>query len=616
MCGITGIYSKMPIQNLAAKTRQVMQAIAHRGPDGEGLFVSKDGRISFGHKRLAIIDPNLAAQPMNFVERGLTITFNGCIYNYIELRAELQGHDYHFKTNSDTEVILKAYAHWGTECVKKFNGIWAFAIWDAHQHILFCSRDRMGVKPFFYFLKKELFLFCSEIKGILQSGFYQAEVNHEALQNYLAFQFYMEDETLFKGVKELKPGYNLIFKGRNCIVESYWDMKEICEVNKTESEFTEELENILTDSIRLNLRADVKIGAFLSGGLDSSAIVCYAKKLMPHLDLKIFSGAFNEGSLYDETKYSKIIAQETGYEHTISYFNEIDFAKNIQKIIWHMDQPQAGPGVFPQYLISKEASKQVKVVLGGQGGDEVFVGYVRYLMLMLSRKFKGVNIEAETLKIKSNPYLRNYENTFMNFMKKVNSGVLQYPENYFHLINKNACFEEGLYKNSVSQFMRLFSSLAGAGLKKALLFDLKTNLKALLAIEDRVTMAFGLESRVPLLDYRIVEWMLSIPEKIFFKNQEPKFLFKQAIKHCVPEKILNRQDKMGFPVPLNQWGKTMLKEFITDTLSSPKALQRNIFSKQYIEEQLCHSTEFGRELWGILSLELWFQTFIDQKFVQ
>ncbi len=302
------------------------------------------------------------------------IVQNGEIYNYLELREELSVEGHHFKTNSDTEVILHLYEKYGTDCTDKLNGMFAFAIWDNNKKVLFISRDRFGVKPLYYYIDKKRFVFASEIKAILSADNLKAHLNPEGLNDYLAFQFCIGDKTFFQGIKKLLPGHKLIIENKEVKIKKYWDLDFTIDTRHKEGYFTQKLKTLIENAVSINLRSDVSVGAHLSGGMDSSAIVCCASSFL-NTQLKTFTGAFKEGKEFDETRYARIVSRFRKTLHHEIFINPGDFIKSFHKIIYFLDEPVAGPGVLPQYFVSKLASKQVKVVLGGQGGDEILGSY-------------------------------------------------------------------------------------------------------------------------------------------------------------------------------------------------------------------------------------------------
>jgi len=632
MCGLVGVIGGSFNHNeRMARVERMKTSLAHRGPDGEGVYADPEGfPVAFGHKRLAIIDPEHGGQPMTTSDGMITLIFNGAIYNYLELRRELISKNHNIHTYSDTEVILHSYTEWGEKCVERFNGMFALAIWDKRNNILFCARDRIGIKPFYYYKDGEVFAFGSEIKAILAGGFTSARINPNALQDYLTFQFYLGGKTLFSGIQELEPGHTLSVKPNGDSlkfqIRKYWDVEYDIDDKHDEDYFVDFLSYLIDDAVRIQLRSDVPIGAHLSGGLDSSAIVCIASSLLEGIGFKTFTGAFREGSDFDETTYARTVADFAGSEYHEIYIPGEEFSGALTKLIYHMDHPLAGPGLFPQYYVSKLASEHVKVVLGGQGGDELFIGYARYLVAYLEKCISGAIYQtADTPKyavslasiIPNLPVLQKYAPMLQMFWSE---GLFEEPDRrYFRLIDRSEgmrrLFAKDIFSEGYSSFNTYREIFNKEGLhsfiNRMTYFDIKGSLPALLHVEDRTSMAVSLESRVPLLDHRIIELMAKMPPNIKFSQGRMKHLLKEAVKNKVPEAILGRKDKMGFPVPLNQWYDGVAKEFVIDTLTSQRARQRGIYDVKAVKKFISEEKMFGRVVWGILCMELWHLVFVD-----
>ena len=629
MCGIAAIVGPGSAAKAACVGR-MLAAMAHRGPDGEGLWASPSGSAILGHRRLSIIDPQGGHQPMSNEDGTVWVTFNGCIYNYQDLAGELRLHGHVFRTHCDTEVTLHAYEQWGPECVERFNGMWGLAIWDEKAQTLFCSRDRVGVKPFYYTWDGHTLGLASEIKALLAAGLVQARTSPAALRQYLTFQFCLDDRTLFEGVHRLEPGHNLVYHlgSEGPQVRRYWDIGFQIDEEHDEAYFVDHLRLLLEDSVRLRLRADVPLGAHLSGGLDSSSIVGLMRALLGAAPIKTFTGAFAGGEAYDETPHARHVAKSAGAEYLEIYLTPQHFRDSIEKIVHAMDEPAAGPGVFPQYWVSELASRHVKVVLGGQGGDEIFLGYARYLVAYLEECIKGAIEDTAhrgryiaTLEsiVGSLPSLASYVPMLKTFWK---DGLFDAPaRRYFRLMDRFAESSSLLTEEAraaidpeqtFGEFHAIFESHgAAAKINRIFCFDLRTHLQSLLHVEDRTSMAWGLESRVPLLDYRLIELMTAVPPIIKFRDGRLKSLFLQAVRNFVPPAILARRDKMGFPVPLNQWLAGDLKDFTADCLLSRSCRERGLFDPKAIERAISGQSAFGRSIWGALCLELWHRQFID-----
>ncbi|WP_218814791.1 asparagine synthase (glutamine-hydrolyzing) [Rickettsiella endosymbiont of Dermanyssus gallinae] len=628
MCGIAGIVDLKEKENLAISIESMKKTIRHRGPDGHATYIDEKYGIALGHQRLSILDLQGGKQPFISENGRYSLVFNGEIYNYLALRRDLIKEHYPISSHSDTEVIIYAYEKWGLECLYHLRGMFAFALWDNKKKILFCARDRLGIKPFYFFSNQQQFIFASEIKGILASDRVGAELNDLGLSDYITFQFCLGDQTLFKNIKKLEPGYYLTVSVNentlNIEHKQYWDIDYTAHDVITEPYYIDRLGGLLDESINLHLQADVPLGAHLSGGLDSSAVVCLASRRHKTPDsFKTFTGFFPIDSQYDESPYANQVASHVGSQHHEIALSEIDLASILPELIHFMDEPAAGPGLIPQYYVSKFAADHVKVVLGGQGGDELFIGYARYLIAYLEKCLSSAisNKTAAneiTLGCIANnlSLLSNYKGMLKNFFEKKFFG--DEDENYFHLIdrknNQDEIYLDSYYKatDCFSRFKKIFNHKNESSLlNKMLYFDLKTSLPALLQVEDRMSMAVSLESRVPLLDHRLVEFSASIPDKIKFASGKTKHIFREAIKHHIPESIVKRKDKMGFPVPLSEWFYGKQHGFIQDILLSKKAKERGILNISKLKKVFKNKEPINRSIWGALCLELWFLKFID-----
>lgn len=630
MCGIVGIMGGGSSATEAKnRIKQMQQMLQHRGPDDEGIYIHPQNKpIYLGHSRLAIIDPEHGKQPMTTPDGRVTVIFNGAIYNYLELRRELISRSHGIHSFSDTEVILYAYLEWGESCINKFHGMFAFALWDNDKQILFCARDRIGIKPFYFYHDGKTLVFASEIKAILASGYVDAVPNSAALQDYITFQFSLQEKTLFKDINKLEPGHYFVAKLENdkvkLIAKQYWDVVYNVEEGRSESYFVDHLTALIEDSIHQHLRSDVPLGAHLSGGMDSSAVACMSAQKLQGVSFKTFTGAFNEGPQFDETVYAKQVAKFIGADYNEVYIQNHDLNHLLPKLIYHMDEPVAGPGLIPQYYVSELAARHVKVVLGGQGGDEIFVGYARYLVAYLEKclqnqvfQDKHADSSISLASILPNlGLLKNYKPMLQHFWR---DGLFGADDSrYFRLIDRgegmNELFAPEVFKDysSFESYQQIFNREGlNSLIDKMTYFDLKGSLPALLQVEDRTSMAVSVESRVPLLDHRLVEFMATVPPEIKFANGNSKHLFKNTLKNVLPKEILERKDKMGFPVPLNQWFKNELKDFVADVLFSQRAKERGIYNIKKIEDAYNKETQFGRISWGLLCLELWHRVYVD-----
>jgi len=625
MCGICGVINKkmQQLPSVQATVDVMNRLIAHRGPDGEGIWIHPNEFLGFGHRRLSIIDLSTGDQPMRD-QYGNWITYNGEIYNYIELREEI-GSD-QFKTASDTEVILMAYRKWGKDCVNHFRGMFSFALWDEENKQLFCARDRFGIKPFCYYENGPNFYFASEVKAILP--FVQdIRTNPEALKEYLTFQFCLDGKTPFERIYELQPAHTLIIKNGRIFVEKYWEVYFEPDLSHTFNYFKNHLQELIQESVSIHTRSDVPIGSYLSGGMDSSAVACLASSKNPD-EFMGFIGKFKEGPEFDESAYAREVAKKSKFPLKEKIITADEFVENIRNVIYHMDYPAAGPGSFPQYMVSQMAAKHRKVVLGGQGGDEIFGGYARYLIAYFEQCIKaaidgtmnnGNFIVTYESIIPNLASLRNYKPLLQKFWRDELFAPMD--RRYFRLVNRadsisdevNWDMLEGF--SAYQTFQKIFNS---ENVKKDSYFDLmthfdfKTLLPALLHVEDRVSMAHGLESRVPFLDHPIIEFAATIPSIVKFKDGNLKYILREAVKPFIPESVYQRKDKMGFPTPLSEWMQGPAKTFIKDTFSSQNAKERGYINTKSILNQIEDEPKYSRRIWGFLNLEIWHQEFIDK----
>jgi len=630
MCGLVGIINLDGSTPDAALADRLAAVIRHRGPDDSGIYTH--GNVALAHRRLAIIDLKTGHQPMRI--GGVAVVFNGEIYNYIELRNELERRGASFSTASDTEVLLRMYLEYGMEFVARLNGMFAFLLHDERRGLLIAARDHFGIKPLYVHRSERCLVFASEIKAILSHPEVRAEVDPDGLNDYLTFQYTLGTATMFKGVRKVLPAHLEVFDLSNGSSTSrrYWQPRYDIDHSRDEASFVEELKFLLRDSVRVQMRSDVPVGAYLSGGLDSSAVTLLAAAETPHA-LTTFTGAFREGPEFDETEHARAVAQRCGATMEIAYPTLREFIDLMPQLAYHMDEPAAGPGLFPQFIVSRLAAGRVKVCLGGQGGDEIFGGYARYVIAYLDQALKsaidgvdresGLGITLADL----GPNLK-YVNQYVPLLKRfLAQGLFDEPAlRYFSLMDRSEGsldafspdFRRAYDRRAVfARFQSVFDAADTPSYYNRMLnYDLMTSLPALLQVEDRVSMAVSLESRVPLLDARIVELVARVPPAIKFKGGEMKYLFKRAIRDLLPPTVLNRKDKMGFPVPLQQWARGAARDFFQDILLSQRARQRGLFDTAAVSRLITQDAAYSRVLWGMLQLELWHREFIDAAGVQ
>jgi asparagine synthase (glutamine-hydrolysing) len=627
MCGIAGQISlnTHSVKELKSRLGAMSSLLRHRGPDGDGIWTNSDHTVGLAHRRLAIIDlTDAAAQPMRSIN-GAVITYNGEIYNHIELR-QLLCDQWSFVTQSDTECILAAYERYGDDCLSQLRGMFAFALWDERQKRLFCARDRFGIKPFYYAKVDDVLYFASEAKALLPF-LPEIRTNEAALAEYLTFQYTIGEKTLFEGVNQLLPGHALSVENGQIRVWRYWDVSYDIDFDHSPSYFHRRLRELLEDSIVMHGRSDVPVGSYVSGGIDSSLIYGLSQGNTSASPLG-FHGKFTEFPGYDESYFAEAAANHaSGLLHTIDISAD-DFSRNINKVIYHLDFPVAGPGAFAQYMVSGLASEHLKVVLGGQGGDEVFGGYARYVVAYLEQSLKAamdgdyqngnyvVTIESIVPNL---GLLREYKPLIKQFWS---DGLFQAMDHrYFRLVNRATDMREEIDWDALNigqvfmDFSAIFNNSSNvkkeAYFDKMTHFDFKCLLPALLQVEDRMSMAHGIESRVPLLDHPLVEFAATVPADIKFKGGNMKYLLKQVFGNSIPSEILHRRDKMGFPVPLKEWFSDGLKEFAMDTFNSMSSNHRPFIKADAVKKNFGTEAQFSRKAWALLSLELWHQQFHD-----
>lgn len=624
MCGIVGIVHLDDTPVELPVLASLGAALAHRGPDDEGYAL--DGTVGLYHKRLSIIDLETGHQPMT---RGrVTIVFNGEIYNYIELRSELQRRGRVFETTSDTEVILGMYEEYGPDCIDSLNGMFAFVLYDRDRRRVIAARDHFGIKPLYYCADSRRVLFASEIKALLRHPSVGAATDHDSLRDYLTFQFVLGDRTLFSGIRKLLPGQYLVVDVDSGAVRTvqYWEPRFQVDPNHTEEYFVREVRRLLEETVSLQLRSDVPVGVYLSGGMDSSIVTRLAAERLP--GLKAFTGVFKGDPQFDESRYAHDVADMCGADLHEIFPTEQDFVELLPRLIHYMDEPVAGPGLLPQYVVARAAARHVKVVLGGQGGDEIFGGYARYVVAYLEQALKGAIFETNeerehivslTSILPNLPYLRSYVPMLRQFWR---DGVFQpMDERYYRLIDRSAGAlslyaqdfrREYDQREIFARFQRVFNHPDTLSyFSKMTHFDIVASLPALLQVEDRVTMATSLESRVPFLNPRIAELVTSVPPVMKFRGGELKYVLKRAAKDLLPTSVYDRKDKMGFPVPLHIWMRGRGGEFVRDVLLGPTCTTRGLFDPKALDRLTHDEGPFDRRLWGVLNLELWHREFID-----
>lgn len=616
MCGIAGIFNFDLERNISKEVlKKMADTISYRGPDGEGYFI--DAFIGLAHRRLSIIDLAGGDQPMFNDRKDISIVYNGEIYNYIELKDELKKLGHSFATDSDTEVIIKSYEQWGFACQEKFNGMWAFAIWDAREQHLFLSRDRLGEKPLHYMLYKNTFVFGSEIKSILAyTG--KVEPDQEMHELYMFLGYIPSPNTYYKSIKKLSAGKYLVVKKNKINEHTYWDLPDICEKDmlRNENQLTTQLAELLYDSVKIRMRSDVPYGAFLSGGLDSSCIVSIMSEISSY-PVKTFTIGFNEEA-FDERDNARIIADKFLTEHTEEIVDKSSLEKSINNVLHQFDEPFADPAAIPTSYLAKNASRHVKMVLTGDGGDEVFAGYSNYQSELFASGYQRlpgfvknvtpgmVNLIAKMVRgntrYKLNRIKRVLESFNLPFDKRLITKFVKIPPSQTKLLMRNAAYP-------IEDFIS--SSLNNCKLNDPFYhlnyFQLKVSLPdQMLAKVDRTSMANSLETRAPLLDYRIVELMYQVDKSLkmpTYKDKGVKHMLKRTMINKLPKEILNRK-KQGFEVPLREWFKDREFENVLNSTYSSTEFNTSMI-KKLVEENNRGQFDHGTLLWRLLLVQRW-----------
>jgi asparagine synthase (glutamine-hydrolysing) len=631
MCGIAGKVSFSEKKVSSQAIAEMNAAIAHRGPDDSGVYLSPDKTVGLGQQRLSIIDLSpLGHQPMRYLDR-YEIVFNGEIYNFQEKRDLLIAKGYSFASQSDTEVILALYAEYGKRCVDHLRGMFAFAIYDEQEQNLFCARDRVGKKPFKYYLDDQVFLFGSELKAILTQPEYAREPDYEAIHHYLTLQYVPAPLTGFKGIRKLRPAHTLTLdlKTKEITEERYWKLDYSTKWNLSESGWKEKIIEKLDESVKLRMISDVPLGAFLSGGIDSSAIVALMSRHST-TPVKTFSIGFKEQK-YNELPYAKMVAEKFGTEHH-EFIVESNAIEHLPMLVRQYEEPFADSSALPTYLVSKHTREFVTVALNGDGGDENFAGYGRYSVLKFSLFYEYFRLFHNLLIAPLvNILATHLSSPFLVRVKRFSDGIkIPYNERYLDYLSY---FTDGMKKrlytadfyaktkhlNSTAQVSSRFTELGAKNrTEQAVGADLLTYLPDdLQAKVDIATMAVSLEGRAPFLDHELLELTAKIPLSLKLKGwNNKKYILKEALRGLVPDEVMFRP-KMGFGIPVHDWFRAELKEYTEGILLSPKALKRNIFTKEaltsFLSDHYTKKADYGYQIWALLTLELWFQEYFDHE---
>ena len=635
MCGIAGLVAadRLDAADLA-RLPAMRDILAHRGPDGVGAW--HDTHAALGHRRLSIVDLVAGAQPLGNEDGTVQVVFNGEIYNHADLRPELEAHGHRYRTRSDTEAIVHAYEQWGDDCVHRFRGMFAFALWDQRRRRLLLVRDRLGIKPLYWTRVGDRLLFASEIKALVASGLVEPRVRETALPELLSTRSVAGEETLFEGVHKLLPGHRLVFERGAIAVEQYWDVPHDHPADvppRSDDDWTARFRALLEESVRLRLMSDVPLGMFLSGGLDSSAIAAVMARLIDR-PLQTFSVAFADRA-YSELRWSREVAAAIGAVPHEVVVSPDDFFSALPRLAWHEDEPIAHPSSVPLYFVSRLAREHVTVVLTGEGSDELLAGYGRYPRALLnwragqvwsamtpdalrrfvrerlvpslpgragryaSRSFLGMDVTPDAT------FFDNFASIRLQDQRALLTGRL-----------RDLATPERAYGTSRAWLDRAASR---PWLERVLYADLKTYLVELLMKQDQMSMAASIESRVPFLDHRLVEFAATMPSSLKLSGFSTKRVLRAAARDLLPASVLNRP-KMGFPVPFGAWTRGAWHDPVRDVLLDSRARERGVLDPaavtRLLDEHRAGRRAHGDTIWALLNLELWYRTWIDREGVQ
>ena len=634
MCGIAGIVAADRLEpDDWARAVAMRDVMSYRGPDGAGLHC--DEQAVLAHRRLSIVDLAGGHQPLSNETGAVWVTFNGEIYNHRDVRAQLEGAGHTYRTRSDTETIVHAYEQWGDECVDRFRGMFAFAIWDSAARRLLLARDRLGVKPLYWALAGDRLLFASEIKAILKSGLVAAKPNHRVLSEVLATRGTAGEETMFEGIFKLLPGHRLVFEGGRVRTDKYWDLPldgpdpELERMH--DGALIDRFRSLLQESVRLRLMSDVPLGMFLSGGIDSSAIAALmAREINRPVDT--FSVAFADRR-FSELEYARAVARAIGANAHEIVIDDNDFFGALPRLVWHEDEPIAHPSSVPLHFVSVLARQHVVVVLTGEGSDELLAGYGKYPRAVINWRAGTVYERLVPAAVRASvaesvvPRLpgkagRYARRSFLAMPRHVSAMFLDnFAGMPLHqqreLLSSTVVAGGDAYASSLAYFNEVNGR---SGLLGRLLHtDIKTYLVELLMKQDQMSMSASIESRVPFLDHVLVEFAARLPDRLKLRGFTTKRILREALRGLLPDEILTRK-KMGFPVPFGQWTRGRWQPVVRDVLLDRRTRERGLINPTAVERLLgAHrdgTTAGGDAIWALVNLELWYRTFIDGDGVQ
>ncbi len=628
MCGIAGYVSVRPSADSEAILKRMTDVIAHRGPDDCGYY--HDAHAHLGHRRLSIIDVAAGHQPMANETGSHWITYNGEIFNHQEIRPRLEQAGHRYQTHCDTETLLHAYEEFGPASVELYRGMFAYAVWDRHKRRLFCVRDRLGIKPFYYFWDGRVFVFASEIKALLAHPAVSAELEEQVLPEYLAFGYVSEERSLFRGIRKLMPGHYLTLDVSgpepSLDIRQYWDPPSAIPAKAGEAELIAETRRRLEETVRMRLMSDVPLGMFLSGGVDSSAIAALTRRLTSG-PVKTFSVGYAEEQ-FSELSYAAHVAAAIGTDHHEIRVGMDDFFNELPRLIYHEDEPITWPSSVSLYFVSRLAARQVKVVLTGEGSDEIFGGYERYRWNLINTRAaraygvlpaflrKALSHQLQTSSLLGASVRRKLRHSFLGRQATVESLFLDNFYGAFSREEQNRLLgstPEAVYGN----YLRYWNAREGNSLLARMLYaDQKTYLVELLMKQDQMSMACSIESRVPLLDHKLVEFSTTIPDSLKVRGSTQKYILKRAVEDLLPREIIYRK-KMGFPTPVRQWLLDRRAEPLYEALRDRRGFLASIVDSRAVESLISRHLQRQEDgtdrLWRLLNLQVWGDLFLTGR---
>lgn len=620
MCGICGVFAFQPdVPVDVSVLKQMNDSIRHRGPDDEGYY--QDTQASLAMRRLSIIDLQTGQQPISNETGDIWVVYNGEIYNFKEVRAKLEQHGHKFKTQTDTEVIVHAYEEYGDECVKYLNGMFSIALWDTRKRRFFLARDRVGIKPLYYWAGQDKLVFASELKALILHPETPRQINIEALDIFLTLEYVPAPHTIYENIFKLLPGHTLTIENGSVQIRQYWDVP-YQPVSESEAECAEALSSLINEAVKIRLMSDVPLGAFLSGGIDSSTIVGYMSQNMSE-PVQTFSIGF-EDDTYDEVPYANAVAKHFGTNHHVEILRP-DIASLVEQLVPHHDEPFADTSIIPTYLVSKLARQKVTVVLSGDGGDELFAGYDTYIAEKFDRyygRLPGILRQQVLPRFASWLPPQPAKKGLINKVKRmVEGGALNSSLQHTRwMMFLNAAEKNELYRSDLQATLKdnLTENYLGGYFQKASLFDnlaqqQYVDIKSYLADDiltkvDRMSMATSIETRVPLLDYHIIEFAMNLPPHMKLNGSRTKSILRNAVKRLIPDLVLEKP-KQGFSIPMKHWLRTSLKSMMLDLLSKDSLHHHGYFDHRvvssWIQEHLDGRVNHSHRLWSLMVFEMW-----------